>query len=115
MIRAALFGWVLPVAMLGGWFGLASNDISFGTMVLSREFYDQIFVMYGGLLGIDPAKLPGIVLNAIVVDSLIVAGIVALRHHRRVRAFVGARWRDWRGRHSSSALVRSDESLSSAP
>jgi hypothetical protein len=115
MIRVALLGWVLPVAMLGGWWGLAANDISFGTMIFSRAFYDEIFAMYGSLLGIDPAALPGMVLKAVIVDSLVVAGVVALRHHRRVRAFIAARWREMRASHASSVAARNEKSLSSAP
>lgn len=109
-----LFLWAGPVALLLGWYFLSLNDISFGVFMLTRQAHDLVFRVYGNILGVDPASLPPLVLRAIVVDSLIVAGLVALRRRKRIAAW-------WRGRQASPAPVAEraslsiDDNLSSAP
>lgn len=105
-----LLAWLIPVALLGGWYGLSYNDINFGFVLLSRRAHDLVFQIYGNMLGMPPEDIPPLVFRAIFVDSLIVLGIVAFRYRRGL-----ARWvREKRGAYVD-APAESDESLSSAP
>lgn len=80
--------WAVPIALLGSWYSLSYYDISFGYRILSRELHDLVFVIYGNLLGVPAEDVPGMVLKAIMVDSVLVAGIVVIRYRRhRIMAF----------------------------
>jgi hypothetical protein len=101
--------WALPIALLGGWYGLSYYDMNFGIFMLTREVHDLVFQIYGNILGVPPESLPPLVLRAIIVDSFIVLGIIAFRRRRKISAW-------WQARHqASSAALASEESLSSAP
>lgn len=101
--------WALPIALLGGWYGLSYYDMNFGIFMLTREVHDLVFQIYGNILGVPPESLPPLVLRAIIVDSFIVLGIIAFRRRKQISAW-------WQARHqSSSTALASEESLSSAP
>ena len=102
--------WGGPILLLGSWYGLSYNDMSFGFFMLTRETHDLVFEVYSNVLGIPAADIPPLVARAIVVDSLIVFAIIAFRRRRKIAAW-------WRARQeaSASAALRSDESRSSAP
>jgi hypothetical protein len=102
--------WGGPILLLGSWYGLSYNDLSFGFFMLTRETHDLVFQVYSEILGIPAEELPPLVARAVVVDSLIVFAIIAFRRRRKI-----ASW--WRSRQEarSSALLASDESLSRAP
>ena len=103
--------WAGPVALLGSWYGLSYYDMSFGFFMLTRHTHDLVFEVYGNILGIAPETIPPLVARAIAVDSLIVFAIIAFRKRKAIAAW-------WRKRQSSKdvvAVVRSEESLSSAP
>ncbi len=102
--------WGGPILLLGSWYGLSYNDLSFGFFMLTRETHDLVFQVYSGVLGIPAEDLPPLVARAIVVDSLIVFAIIAFRRRRRIAAW----WRTRQERSASSSLP-SEESLSSAP
>ena len=78
--------------------------------------HDRVFAMYGAILGVDPAAIPGMVADALVGDSLMLLAIVAFRKRRTIRGW-------WQARKeppvaapvADSAYPRSAESLSSAP
>jgi hypothetical protein len=107
-----LIFWAMPIVILGTWYGLSYNDINFGYLILSRRMNDFVFELYGSILGLPPKEIPGLVLRAIVVDTLILAGILAFRRRKAI-----ASW--WRARQAKSesgaAALAIDESLSSAP
>lgn len=103
-----LFLWAMPVALLGGWYGLSYYDMSFGVFMLTREAHDLVFRIYGHILGIPPQDLPPLVARAIVFDSFLVLGLIAFRRRRKIAAW-------WRARRQASAGLASDDSLSSAP
>ena len=101
--------WAFPIALLGSWYGLSYYDMNFGIFMLTREVHDLVFQIYGNILGVPPESLPPLVLRAIIVDSFIVLGIIAFRRRKQISAW-------WKARHqSSSAVLASEESLSSAP
>lgn len=106
-----LIFWAMPIVLLGSWYGLSYNDISFGFFILSRQGHDLVFQIYGDVLGIPPETIPPLVARAIAVDSLLVFAILAFRRRKQIRAW-------WQARQASSserAALASDESLSSAP
>ena len=51
--------WAAPMAIFWGWFFLSANDMNFGYVMLSRQVHDFAFQLYGQMLGIDPAIIPG--------------------------------------------------------
>lgn len=106
-----LFLWAMPVAFLGGWYGLSYYDMNFGFFMLTRETHDLVFRIYGNILGIPPQDLPPLVARAIVVDSFLVLGLIAFRRRRKIAAW----WRERRQASSSSDVAASRDSLSSAP
>lgn len=104
--------WGGPVLFLTSWYTLSYNDISFGIFMLSREANDLVFQMYGNVLGIDPETIPPLVARAMILDSFIVFGLLALRKRKAIVAW----YRRRRDQSSADAAARaSDASLSSAP
>jgi len=103
-----LFLWAMPIALLGGWYGLSYYDMSFGIFMLTRDAHDLVFQIYGHVLGIPPEDLPPLVARAIVFDSFLVLALIAFRRRRKIAAW-------WRARRQVSGGLASDESLSSAP
>lgn len=103
--------WAGPILFLGSWFTLSYYDISFGTFFFSRQMHDLVFQIYGNVLGIPPDEVPPLVLRAIILDTAIVFGLVALRRHRQLRAW-------WSGRRNGKSQPDEPEiaeSLSKAP
>lgn len=89
-MRYVLILWAVPLGLFWGWYFLSLNDMNFGYLMLSRQVHDLAFQMYGNILGIDPAEIPGLILRACIFDTLIIAGIWAFRRRRELM-----RW--WRG------------------
>lgn len=108
--------WAFPIILLGGWYGLSYNNVSFGIFMLTREANDLVFQIYGNVLGIPPEIIPGLVARAIVVDSLAVFAIMGFRRRRQIAAW-------WARRHASpeasdgrsARSFASADSLSNAP
>ncbi|MFB2552269.1 DUF6105 family protein [Ensifer soli] len=104
--------WACPVLLLGGWYYLSLNDMSFGIFMLTRQAHDLVFAIYGKILGIPPETIPPLVARAIAFDTLIVFGIVLFRKRREIRAW----WlRRKAAREAAQAALSKDTSLSSAP
>ena len=107
-----LIFWAMPIVILGTWYGLSYNDINFGYLILSRRMNDFVFELYGSILGLPPKEIPGLVVRAIIMDTFILAGILAFRRRKSI-----AEW--WRARQAKSEsdadALAMDESLSSAP
>jgi hypothetical protein len=95
MMRYVLALWALPLALFWGWYFLSLNDINFGYVIFSRQVHDFVFRVYGHLLGIDPAAIPGLIMRACAFDTLIIGGIWAFRRRRDI-----ARW--WRARREGA-------------
>tara|TARA_R110002020_G_scaffold66877_10_gene175664 strand:- start:3503 stop:3853 length:351 start_codon:yes stop_codon:yes gene_type:complete len=75
--------WIMPIVLLGSWYGLSYYDISFGYRILSRELHDLVFTIYGNILGIPPETIPPLVLKAVIVDSLLVMGFIVIKRRRK--------------------------------
>lgn len=94
--------WAIPMGLFWGWYLLSLNDMHFGYVMLSRPLHDLVFEMYGEILGIDPASIPGLVARACIFDSFIVAGIIAYRKRR----FLIAKLRPQSGGHAADLQLR---------
>lgn len=90
MMRYLLALWAAPLVLFWGWFFLSLNDINFGYVMLSRQLHDMVFQLYGQMLGIDPAIIPGMVAKACLFDSLLVLAIWAFRHRRAIGGWIRA-------------------------
>ncbi|WP_206454066.1 DUF6105 family protein [Aurantimonas marina] len=112
-MRKLLALWLGPLAFFWGWYFLSLNDL--GGVFFSRALHDQVFGMYGAMLGLDPAAIPGMIAEALVVDSLILGAIVAFRRRRKIAAWWERRRTSEPAALAGMAYARSDESLSSAP
>lgn len=97
-MRALLLLWALPLGLFWGWYFLSLNDLSFGYIMFSRQLHDLVFQIYGEILGVDPALIPGMVAKACVFDSLIVLAILAFRRRRVIAGWVRAAYARWAGR-----------------
>ncbi|MGV8939680.1 MAG: DUF6105 family protein [Allorhizobium sp.] len=108
--------WAFPIILLGSWYGLSYNDISFGIFMLTREANDLVFQIYGNVLGIPPEIIPGLVARAIVVDSLAVFAIMGFRRRRMIAAWWGRRQssKDTSDGRSARSFASADN-LSKAP
>lgn len=111
-----LIFWGGPVLFLTGWYGLSYYDMSFGIFMLTREAHDLVFHVYGQVLGIPPETIPPLVARAMIVDTLIVFGLVALRRRRQVAAWCRRRFGGERSpQPAKSSSFASEVNLSSAP
>ncbi|MDD9909992.1 MAG: DUF6105 family protein [Ahrensia sp.] len=91
-MRLFLILWIGPLALLGLWYGLSVNDINFGYLILSREIHDQVFEIYGNILGMEPEALPPLLLRAIIVDTLLVLAFIAFRRRKTLIPWIKARF-----------------------
>jgi hypothetical protein len=98
-MRYLIAAWAAPLAIFWGWYFLSANDIDFGYLILSRRMHDLVFELYGQMLGIDPATIPGLVAKACVFDSLLIVAIYAFRR----RAAIIAYGRDLRARFAAQS------------
>lgn len=78
-MRVLLLLWFVPLVLFWGWYGLSANDWNMGTLFFSREIHDKVFEVYGRVLGVDPALIPGMAAGACAFDSAIVLAIAAFR------------------------------------
>ncbi|PBB87046.1 MULTISPECIES: DUF6105 family protein [unclassified Mesorhizobium] len=90
-MRSLLAFWAAPLVLFWGWYFLSLNDINFGYVMLSRQLHDLAFQLYGQVLGVDPAIIPGMVARACVFDSFLLLGLVAFRRRRRIAEWIGQR------------------------
>jgi hypothetical protein len=95
-MRAILILWAVPMGLFWGWYFLSLNDINFGFLFLSRAVHEVVFELYGQILGIDPAGIPGMVARACVFDTLLIAAIIAFRRRVGIIAWVRA----WKTRNA---------------
>lgn len=86
-MRYLLWLWLLPLVLFWGWFGLSYYDVNFGLLIFRRDLHDLVFQIYGQMLGIDPATIPGLFLKACIFDSALIFAIVAFRKRRAIRAW----------------------------
>ncbi|MGB3417285.1 MAG: DUF6105 family protein [Mesorhizobium sp.] len=103
-MRYLIAAWVAPLVLFWGWYFLSLYDINFGYVMLSRPLHDLVFELYGEMLGIDPATIPGMIAKACAFDSLIVAGIWAFRRRRVIAGWIRTLRERWAGQRSRPML-----------
>lgn len=77
--------WATPLLLFWGWYFLSLNDINFGSIYLSRQLHDAVFGLYGQILGVDPATIPGLLADAFVFDTFLIGAIIAYRKRATIR------------------------------
>lgn len=92
-MRYLFWLWFTPLSLFWGWYGLSYYDINFGFMFLSRDLHDLVFAIYGKILDVDPAAIPGMFLKACIFDTFLIMGIIAFRKRRQIRQW----WMNRRG------------------
>lgn len=108
--------WGGPVLLLTGWYGLSYYDMSFGIFMLTREAHDLVFRVYGHVLGIAPETIPPLVARAMVLDTFVLFGLVALRRRREIIAWYRRRFGgDPAAQPAEVPSFASKANLSSAP
>ncbi|MEY9197740.1 DUF6105 family protein [Sinorhizobium sp. CCBAU 05631] len=107
--------WGGPVILLTGWYSLSYYDMSFGIFMLTREAHDLVFRLYGHILGIPPESIPPLVARAMVVDTIVLFGLVALRKHRQIATWLLARFGGATSQPAELSALPRDANLSSAP
>lgn len=85
-MKYLLIFWGIPVGLLACWYGLSFNDMHFGYIVLSREFNDVVFQIYGQILGVDPSFIRGALINVLLVDTVIIFVLFYFKPIKRLRA-----------------------------
>ncbi|HXV29500.1 MAG TPA: DUF6105 family protein [Sinorhizobium sp.] len=108
--------WGGPVLLLTGWYSLSYYDMSFGIFMLTREAHDLVFSVYGHVLGIPPETIPPLVARAMVVDTIVLFSLVALRKRRQIMAWYRRRFGgDSMAQPVEAPSFASKVNLSSAP
>ncbi|HEV7416709.1 DUF6105 family protein [Tianweitania sediminis] len=90
-MRYLLLFWALPLSTFWGWYGLSYNDMSFGFMFLSRPMHDLVFQIYGAMLNLDAASVPGLLAKACIIDTALILAIFAFRRRRQITGWLQAR------------------------
>lgn len=88
LMRYILLFWAMPMGLFWSWYGLSFHDLNFGMLFFSRTLHDEVFRLYGDVLGLDPSILPGMVARACVVDTLLIFGILAFRRRKAIAAWM---------------------------
>ena len=82
-MKVFLILWIMPIILLGSWYGLSYYDINFGYRILTRDLHDLVFRIYGNILGIPPETIPALVLKAIILDTFLVVGFIVIKRRRK--------------------------------
>ena len=82
-MKVFLILWIMPIILLGSWYGLSYHDINFGYRILTRDLHDLVFQIYGNVLGIPPETIPALVLKAIILDTFLVVGFIVIKRRRK--------------------------------
>lgn len=84
-MRYIFYFWALPLGLFWAWYFLSANDV--GLLFFTREIHERVFLLYGYVLGMDPASLPPLVARACIVDTAIIFGIFGFRRRREISAW----------------------------
>ena len=93
--------WAAPLVIFWGWYFLSLGNMHFGYAMLSRPFHDLVFELYGEMLNMDPAVIPGLAAKACIVDTLFLLAIWAFRRRRLIAAWLRATRERYAGEASS--------------
>ncbi|MEO0328579.1 MAG: DUF6105 family protein [Pseudomonadota bacterium] len=82
-MRVVLALWGAPLVLFWGWYGLSAYNINFGLFFLERRFHDAVFGIYSNILGIPAEEIPLLVAKLLVIDTLIILAVAALRWYKK--------------------------------
>ncbi len=91
-MRIFLALWIIPIVLLGIWYGLSANDLNFGMLIFSRQMHDLVFQIYANMLGVSPQELPSMVVKALVFDSFLIGLIIAFRKRATLIPWIKAQF-----------------------
>jgi hypothetical protein len=100
-MRYILALWAAPLILFWGWFLLSANNIHFGYVMLTRQAHDLIFQLYGETLGIDPTIIPGLIVKACIIDTLLILAIYAFRRRKVIVAWIRTQRASYSGESSA--------------
>ena len=109
-MRYVLIFWAAPMSLFWGWYYLSFNDINFGMLFFSRLLHDFVFEFYAHYLNqylsmdVEAGALPGMIAEACIVDTLLIAAILAWRRRRKI-----ADW--WRARQDDRSDAFNREAI----
>jgi hypothetical protein len=109
-MRSFLIFWGGPLAFLWGWYFLSCYDLNMGMYFFSRELHDQVFTIYGNVLGIAPESIPPLVARACIVDTGLVLLLIAFRRRRKIMVWARAAYTRIRPRLRISRASRAADS-----
>ncbi len=101
-MKVFLVLWIMPIILLGSWYGLSYYDINFGYRILTRELHDLVFTIYGNLLGIEPESIPPLVVKAVIFDTFLVVGFIVIKRRRKQIWAALCQAFHWTGGHTTS-------------
>jgi hypothetical protein len=93
-MRWLLIAWFTPLAIFWGWLGLAYVDAWPSSVFFSRILYENVFVVYEQMTGLNEAQLISYLAKICILDSLVVLGIYAFRRRKNIKAWWAARRSD---------------------
>ncbi len=82
-MRVLLVLWAVPLVFFWSWYALSANDLSFGTIFLSRQLHDVVFDLYGRTLGVPASAVPPMMAWACAFDTCLILAIAAFRWRAR--------------------------------
>ena len=91
-MRYILIFWAAPLGLFWGWYFLSYYNINFGLLIFSRLVHDFAFQFYGDLLGLEPALIPPLLVQACATDTLVIFGILLFRRRNQVLAWMREAW-----------------------
>lgn len=86
-MRWVIMLWALPMGLFWGWFYLSLNDVNFGYVMMTRQFHELFFELYGDMLGVEPATIPPLVAKACILDTGLLMAIWAFRRRQNLLAW----------------------------
>ncbi len=98
-MRIILILWAFPLVFFWGWYGLSANNLHFGFDILRREVHDAIFALYGRIIGVPAAEVPGVLAGVFAFDTALLLAIAAFRWRRswlpQARQWASVRYDRW--------------------
>lgn len=122
--RLLLALWLLPGVLFALWWTLSANDISFGSIYLSRAMHDAVLDVYATAFGLQPEDITNLLLKGLVVDACLLSAYFGWRYRRAIwesrsmaacRMMAAATWSTLRARfarlRSASSMERSADTV----
>ena len=80
-----VFLWLSPIVLFAAWLSLSSLDLSFGLPFMTRSAHDLVFDAYRQILGIERDALMALIRNALILDAVLLAAIIAWQRRAQIK------------------------------